>query len=328
MVTILQNVDALYFRAAGEPGDPVSAVRVSSDVACVFNSTPLEKYESYRLCLERWKTEDSAEPDLGPSVYNLIDGLLGFFHINRYSPDNGTQPRFLVDLLPQVYHPSPDGMIRRSLSRQGAAEKEVSALLETLETRGCAYVPSLNAICIRQFDIAHAAEEAARFLHHACHNLPARYANQGTGEEGSAEDGFFARVVENVLGYFGSCVLYPVRPLLASAGAGSGCDEAERRALEEFLRRQPEFDPAKAPGCRAGRKLPGELLPRNGNPDVLARDLGYLLGGRLYDAYLTGYIGQRYVRSLLFLKLDAAGSAREACRAMVRKLRASRPKAP
>src|SRR5581483_6214803 len=51
VTTVLQNVDALYWRAAGERRDRVEAVRVNDDVICVFNATPLEKYESYRMYL-------------------------------------------------------------------------------------------------------------------------------------------------------------------------------------------------------------------------------------------------------------------------------------
>src|SRR5437588_8596025 len=43
VLTVLQNVDALYWRAAGERADLVEAVRVNDGVLCVFNSTPLEK---------------------------------------------------------------------------------------------------------------------------------------------------------------------------------------------------------------------------------------------------------------------------------------------
>src|SRR5438270_8211793 len=75
----LQNVDALYWRAAGEPADHVEAVRVADSVVCVFNSTPLEKYENYRLYLNRWERNEQGAIDLGPTVYNLIDGLVRFF---------------------------------------------------------------------------------------------------------------------------------------------------------------------------------------------------------------------------------------------------------
>lgn len=54
MLAILQNHDALYWRIVGERRRSVEAVRVTEDVICVFNATPLEKYESYRMYLERW----------------------------------------------------------------------------------------------------------------------------------------------------------------------------------------------------------------------------------------------------------------------------------
>lgn len=59
MLTVLQNVDALYWQAAAQragstDGELVPAVQVKPGVVCVFNASPLEKYESYRLCLERW----------------------------------------------------------------------------------------------------------------------------------------------------------------------------------------------------------------------------------------------------------------------------------
>src|SRR3984957_589229 len=74
ILTILQNTDALYWRAAGEAHDHVEAVAVRENVVCVFNATPLEKYENYRLCLDRWRRANHSSPDLSPTLYNLIDG--------------------------------------------------------------------------------------------------------------------------------------------------------------------------------------------------------------------------------------------------------------
>src|SRR5437868_11757871 len=117
VLTILQNVDALYWRAAGEQDEQVESVRVSDEVVCEFNSTPLEKYENYRLHLSRWGRTEEEGPDLAPTIYNLIDSLLRFLEIDRYSSHNGTQPKFLVDLLPEVYCRASDARLRRLLSR-------------------------------------------------------------------------------------------------------------------------------------------------------------------------------------------------------------------
>jgi len=53
VVTVLQNVDAIYWQVADGNGAHPPAVRVSEDVVCVFNATPMEKYESYQAYLER-----------------------------------------------------------------------------------------------------------------------------------------------------------------------------------------------------------------------------------------------------------------------------------
>jgi hypothetical protein len=55
VLTVLQNVDALYWQAASEGRASVEAVEVRDDVLCVFSATPLEKYESYRHYLDRWE---------------------------------------------------------------------------------------------------------------------------------------------------------------------------------------------------------------------------------------------------------------------------------
>src|SRR6266849_7960175 len=210
-LTVLQNVDSLYWRAAGERHEQVDAVRVSNDVVCVFNSTPLEKYESYRLHLSRWGRTEEEGPDLAPTIYNLIDSLLRFLDINRYSSHNGTQPKFLVDLLPEVYCRNSDGLLRRLLSRKGVTEEEKKFMLRRVDECGSAYLPQVNAFYVCEFQMMYAAEEAARFLHHACRGLPLRV-NGHTTEPVAAEDQFYVRALENALGYMGSRVIYPARP--------------------------------------------------------------------------------------------------------------------
>src|SRR6202167_4527263 len=220
ILTVLQNVDALYWRAAGERVDKVDAVRVNDDVLCVFNATPLEKYESYRLFLDQWSRSDSG-PDFAPTIYNLIDSLASFLEINRYSPHNGTQPKFLVDMLPEVYGGPSGAMLRRLLSRKGIAEAERDAMLACVEERGSAYLPKVNAFYFREFQMLHAAEDATRFLHQACQGLPQRL--NGNSDERSAVrendprnnaiDNFYALLIEHAVAYFGSRVLYPSRPV-------------------------------------------------------------------------------------------------------------------
>jgi uncharacterized iron-regulated protein len=305
VLTVLQNIDALYWRAAGERADKVEAVRVNDDVLCVFNSTPLEKYESYRLFLDQWSRCDDG-PDFAPTIYNLIDSLVRFLEINRYSSHNGTQPKFLVDMLPEVYGGPSDAMLRRLLSRKGIAEQERESMLTIVEEHGSAYLPQVNAFYIREFQMIHAAEDATRFLHQACQGLPQRL--NGRAEEGSAANGngdrerspidkFYARVIEHAVAYFGSRVLDPSRP------AADDSSPLSRASCEKTAQAAIRADSSKF--------------------ESAAQDLGYRIGSQIYDAYLAGKVAPSGLRRLFLAHLNEPGLARKVCAAVISKLRAA-----
>jgi hypothetical protein len=304
VLTVLQNNDALYWRAAGERADKIEAVRVNEDVICVFNATPLEKYESYRLFLDQWSRCDDG-PDFAPTIYNLIDSLASFLEINRYSPHNGTQPKFLVDMLPEVYGCSSDAMLRRLLSRKGISEQERESMLANVEDRGSAYLKPVNAFYVRQFQMMNATEDAARFLHQACQGLPHRLNGHHAASD-SVEtlprtdllDTFYARVIEHAVAYFGSRVLYPSRPAAepvdpSTSLSRSACSKAALTA------------------ARAG----AEKL------ELSAKEWGYYIGSAMYDAYLSGKIAPAGLRRLFLAHLEEPGLARKVCATVISKLR-------
>jgi uncharacterized iron-regulated protein len=298
ILTVLQNVDALYWRAAGERSDKVEAVRVNDNVLCVFNATPLEKYESYRLFLDQWSRADEG-PDFAPTIYNLIDSLARFLEINRYAPHNGTQPKFLVDMLPEVYGGASDGMLRRLLARKGMAELERETMLASVEERGSVYLPQVNSFYVRQFQMVHAAEDATRFLHHACRGLPHRINGHGVPPRRGEIDEFYVRVIEHAVAYFGSRVLYPARE------AAHADDEMplSRAACEK----------AALTAMRGG----------NGKVETSARAWGYRIGSEIYGAYLAGKVAPSALRRLFLAHLDEPGLARKVCTAVIAKLRSA-----
>jgi Haem-binding uptake, Tiki superfamily, ChaN len=293
VLTLLQNIDHLYWRAAGERHEHVEAVRVESDVLCVFNATPLEKYESYRQCIERWRQEHAA-PDLAPTFYNLVDALARFLHIDKYAAHNGTQPVYLVDRMPEVYSRPSDEAMRKLLERKGAGEDEIKEILARVESGGCCYVPRLEAIFVREFQMVGGAEEAARFVHHACRPATPSTESAALGEPANREELFYTRVVEHALGYFGSRLLYPARPAVRDLDLGA-------------LSAPPAFEE--------------QTFFTGARFAVATQKLGYMLGSELYDAYLAGRLSKRYIRSLFFRKLNGS-AARSTYLQTVRKARA------
>ena len=81
ILCIIEVQDALFFgsserllRRAGELSDSIHGVQVSDDVMGVFNATPLEKYESYRIFQGRIIEEYKAmAPKEG---FRIMDGTL------------------------------------------------------------------------------------------------------------------------------------------------------------------------------------------------------------------------------------------------------------
>ncbi len=332
MLTVLQNVDALYWRAAGEASDHIEAVEVRKEVRktvrehvlCVFNATPLEKYENYRLCLERWgrNDDDHSAPDLRPTLYNLIDGMVRFLGINQYSSHNTTQPKLLVDLMPEVQSRSSDALLRRLLSRKGFTPEHRRSLLRQVRERGSVYLPPINAVYVREFRMTSSAEDATRFLHQACRGLPnlsngralAAHAAAGT-QSLDGDDAFYMAVFEHALAFFGSRILHPARPALRDTDIANLFDvtreDLERQtslpfadAVEalDFLTEHREQDScaAQAPAF-TGRQY-----------EYAAEQLGYLTGNDLYDTYIEGRLTTAALRKLFLTHIERPGVAREA----------------
>jgi len=176
LLTVLQNVDALYWKAVAQQAPAVS---MGEDAVCVFNSSPLEKYESYRLCLARWNAALDDLPDFAPAIYNLIFSLARSLGFRLDSPRNGTQPKYLADSLPEVV----------------TFDQYPTSEAARFEERSCVYVPDANLFVIREFQMADAAEECARFLHSVCRGV-ARLSEQ-------------AQPVEDALARFSSRLLCP-----------------------------------------------------------------------------------------------------------------------
>ncbi len=277
LLTVLQNVDSLYWRAAGESCQQVQAVRVSEDVICSFNSTPLEKYESYRLCLERWTETRPESPDFSAAVYNLIDGLARFLNIDCYSQKNGAQLKFLVDLLPEVYcHPA-DRVLRELYpGRDGQAVGD--DLLQCLERHGCVYLAQRNILFIREFNLPFVSQEVARFLHHACRGFPESKSGPERCGAGST-DALHTEILESALVCFAARLLSPLSVPLASSRLEPNAESAgftlghglydgyvRGRVRRSFLRRL-FFAPLEQPGVArktylGARRKAGVSLPR------------------------------------------------------------------
>ena len=79
---ILQNIDALYWDLQESGKGEAEAVRVRDNCYCVFNATPIEKYESFRQYLHKCIEEDSSG-DWTLLTQTLSEVMMDFLAIKK-----------------------------------------------------------------------------------------------------------------------------------------------------------------------------------------------------------------------------------------------------
>jgi hypothetical protein len=316
VLTVLQNLDRLYWQASGERKAPVEAVRVSNNAICVFNATPLEKYESYRLYLERWRCERATPDDLASVYYNLIDALLRFLGIDKYTA-TGAAPA-IVDCLPEVYSRRSRESLRKLLLRKRVPLGEVQATLESVREHDCAYVPRLNAIFALRLNMRRSAELAATFVQRACQNRIGKF---DSGREVSDSEHFYSQVLEDAQVYLGSRVLYPSlapvreadyyqlyshpREVVESFGLYRYREYVE---MIDFLLLHKDYELRREQYGRVPRLVESGVQYTGRRFSYVTRELGLMLGTELYDAYVSNRITRQSLRALFF-RLRRSGDA-------------------
>jgi hypothetical protein len=316
VLTILQNLDEIYWKAAGELSDNVHGVEVSEDVLCVFNATPLEKYESYRIYIGKWRTEPS-QPDLAPTFYNLVDTFLRCMGLEQYPPATGSHPSALIENYPEVYLRSGEKDFSRLLARKQIPAAERVSVLQKLKQQGCAYFPKHNMLLIKRFQLAHAAEEAVRFVQYECRGATC---SNGPWAGSSQQDHFYFDVIDRAFTTFGTRMLLPHYPVTRRddfrAPVPFGNEQSvfsvrEYREMVEFLVLHKEEEGQARLRAELPRVIATGISSSGKKREFLVRHLGGMLGAEMHEAYVSGLLNKRYLRSLFFRKVHLPGMARK-----------------
>jgi len=333
-LVVVQNLEALYWQLVEQGQHQQEVVRVAPDAYCVFNASPLEKYESYRQVLDRWKGEqdEDTEVDLTPTVYNIIDTILDFLGVNKYTTclrREGQCSEYLVDVFPEVYGPAEATAFRRILRGAHLDNEEVDEILEHVSRKGSCFVPRLDAIFLGQFDLAHGGEEAAHFVN-LCLK---RELNEEAPTELPQHDLFYGRVMEEALAFFGSKLIVPGRnhffeakfyqyyrksPELIEANTPYSYEEFKEiidfiLLHKKFETHYTDYDEVPLEILRGIRSEPKRM-------NILVHELGYFLGQQIYDGYHAGAITRREISDLFKKKFVDTGSALRTYLDLVEKL--------
>ena len=328
ILTVLQNVDELYWRAAGDLNDSVNAVQVADDVLCVFNATPLEKYESYRIYIGKWRTAPG-EPDLAPTFYNLVDTFLRSMGLEQYSPAAGSHASALADDYPEVHLRADVREFDRMLARKQIPATERKPLLARLRRQGCVYSPRHNLLLVKRFQLATAAEEAVRFVQAECRG-PA--CSNGPWPGSSHQDQFYFDVIDRAFITFGAQLLLPhyraaehsdfrhPGALESHIGNRAPFTDRERRELIDFLTLHKQSERHARLRADLPRVLATGISSTGNKREFLVRNLGSMLGAEMHEAYLAGSLSKSYLRALFFRKIHLPGVAKKIYFELARKV--------
>jgi hypothetical protein len=320
VLTVLQNLDELYWKAAGELSDSIHGVQLTEDVLCVFNATPLEKYESYRIYIGKWRTHPG-QPDLAPTFYNLVDTFLRSMGLEQYSPATGGHSSALIEDYPEVYLRSGARDFEKLLAQRQIPATDRRPVLEKLRHQGCVYSPRHNLLLIKRFQLANAAEEAVRFVQNECRGTAC---SNGPWKGSSQQDHFYFEVVDRAFTTFGARVLLPHYPVLrhrdfqalsrrqhAAASMQTAFGQREHNAMVEFLMLHKESEGHARLRSELPRVIAAGIASTGKKREFLVRHLGAMLGAEMHEAYLSGSISKRYLRTLFFRKTHLPGAAKK-----------------
>lgn len=287
-LVVYQNAEGAWWRLARKGlAETARAVELSDDEVCVFSASPVVCQRSFL---------DYVEAESGDAPIDE-SGLAHTFR--RLARDIGRLAGVRVDaqaLADVAVLTAGDLRAFEQLKARGRfTARELSHLERHVLSRESAFIPRARAAWLASLSLNHAAEEAAhcvRFL--AVGDAMAR--------ERPRDEAFWARCLEEALGFFGSRLVNPARHCTSldewTERFAHGTGEAQRVSA---------FVLALVAALPEGGKATRRLLPLaplslfNG----VSHALGYLLGDALARAFARGQVSRHEVRGLFGDRFEA-----------------------
>ncbi len=319
-VTLYQNVESLFWKMAAEGHEEAGVLRIQDDSFCLMNTLPSTKLQSYLDWLEaaeegHFQVKGHWAELSGENYYHQVraiardlDALFDFGlteepfeRLTVYSSRN----LHFVEVLDR--HP----VVRREWRRIEEKIRRGEGFLLEIEEPGKApeYVIYLQDASINQ-----AAEETTHFLN-------AVLRGGGGAATGSAMDRFYREAMTEALGFFGSKAInekrrvvsdWSLRFFLGSVRKQKITQRDKDKTVQvaQLLLAHHQWERRGAGEQAYRNRFEQEVYRARSNlPHVLATQLGYMLGNRMYYAVKKGYLPLAQVRQFFFNSWSEPGSA-------------------
>lgn len=289
-VIIHQNCEAIY-NALQRRGleHHTEVTQINQNQYCLLNTPPIVCQQSFLNWLDR---DDDGEALDTPEqrVREYVQIVAHFFDLPTGDALDVLEVATVVDL----------SFLRR-LQRRGdfspSAMRQIRAQIMRSESY---YIPRAHMVYLGNLSVNHASEEATHFLRHVCSGT--------SGEPRFLVDAFYARCLEEAVGFLGSKLINHKRK----------CTDV--RTLEQIARgrNEPAWNKQMARlvlrhlRMERGEKVRGMSQVYECDAQMfnaVTHILGYYLGEKLYYGLIDGLLTKQQVRHLFLDTFEEDGAA-------------------
>jgi uncharacterized iron-regulated protein len=284
-LVVFQNAEGVYWQLAREGAvERTSAVRLPGGALCLINASPVVCQRSF---LDYVEAEAGDEPLDEPGAARTFRHLARA--IGRFT---GVRVGAAADEVLVLTAADADP-IGRIAQRARFTRAELRALERHVLARESAWVPRARAAWLASLSLNHAAEEAAHFVRHLA-------VGDAMDRPRSREAAFWARALEEALGFFGSRLVNPTRRCTQIAEWAWHFQHGKGQAREVAA-----FTLALVAALRDDVSIAVRLVPAGALFHPVSHALGYLLGDALARAFAEHRLTRADVKALFLDPFDA-----------------------
>jgi len=281
-LVVYQNAEGVWWRLAREGRvGAAEAVELADGALCLLNASPVVCQQSFLDYLEA-EAGDAPLVDADRSAaerFREMSALIG-----RLA---GVPVLRALDSV-EVTTAADEDVLARIQQRGRFTHTELAQLRRHILSRESSYIPRARMAYLASLSLNHAAEEAAHFVRHCA-------VGDAMEAPRRASEAFYARCMEEALGFFGSKLVNPRRtcPGLAEWAKRFGESRGVERQIAAFVLAHKAAE-------TEGPEEAVKLLPLRKDRlfHGVSHALGYLLGDRLYQAFDEGSVAKAEVRAL------------------------------
>lgn len=292
-LSLYQNSEAIYWKLAHQELEhQVNLVKISSQEYCRMHTPPIIVQQSYL----NWLEHEEGELDFADAKKTFISYLK---QIATYlAIPLGKEVEQV-----RVFTCGDLSFLKRLKETKAFSPKEFYEIKRQILRSESYYIPKQKIVYLANVSVNHASEEASHTLKHFC-----------SGDEfpRPMQDAFYANILHEALGFFGSKIINPKRKCTRANEFKKLMDYLkqgvlyQKRALEyeiakHFLEHEALIAQNKSFHANKIRALSVDLFLG------LTHALGYCLGEKMFYGLLINRLTKKYCRDLFYDACEEEG---------------------